>query len=122
LARPFRLRKPSEFRRVREEGRCWSSPLLVVCKLENGLSHSRFGFSVSRRIGGAVVRNRVKRRMREAVRAQRDLVAPGWDIVLIARPRIGLAMYADVELGVARLLGVAGVLAEAQARSSERME
>jgi ribonuclease P protein component len=117
LAKAQRLRKPSEFQRVREQGRCWSATLLVVCKHPNGLPISRFGFSVSRRIGKAVARNRVKRQMREAVRMQQDLVAPGWDVVWIARQPIGLAAYADIEQTVARLLGVAGLLA-----AGERME
>jgi ribonuclease P protein component len=83
----------------------------VVCKRANELSTSRFGFSVSKRVGKATARNRVKRRMREAVRMQGDLVVPGWDVVFIARPRIGMASYGDIESSVTLLLGRAGLLA-----------
>ncbi len=82
---------------------------------------SRFGFSVSKRIGKAAVRNRVKRRMREAVRLQQDLIAPGWDVVWIARHPVSRATYADIERDVARLMGVAGLLAASET-AGERME
>lgn len=62
---------------------------------------ARVGFSVSKRVGGAVVRNRVKRRLREAVRVRLTSFHPGWDIVISARPAAANADYAtlDAELG-----------------------
>ena len=87
--------------------------MLVLCKRSNGLETSRFGFVVSRRIGKAIVRNRTKRLMREAVRLQCDLVFAGWDIVLIARAGIAGADYWTVEHAVTHLLGRAGLVREA---------
>src|SRR4030042_938131 len=54
----FRLRENERFQRVRAEGRSWSHLLLVLCALPNGLEYSRFGLSVSKRVGRAVGRNR----------------------------------------------------------------
>ena len=78
-----RLTGDKRFSEIREERRAWSNRLLVLKRVPNGLDTSRFGFLVGKRIGGAVVRNRVKRRLREAVRLVP--VESGWDIVLIAR-------------------------------------
>ena len=107
LPRRYRITKSADFERVHKDGRCWSTRILVLCKHPNGLPHSRFGFSVSKRIGKAVVRNRVKRRLREAVRSLYDLVAPGWDVVLIARAGIATADWAEVVQAITELLRMA---------------
>jgi ribonuclease P protein component len=80
------LTKPEQFASVYEKGASRVTKLVVVKFVKNGLSYSRYGFSVSSRIGEAVVRNRVKRRLREIVRVLS--LEPGWDIVIIARPAI----------------------------------
>jgi ribonuclease P protein component len=107
LSRDHRLTSSGDFRRVYAQGESWSNPMLVLYKTPNGLDRSRFGFSVSRRIGSAVVRNRVKRLIREAVRLLCDMVSPGWDIVFIARKGIVGADYAQVEGAVRHLLRLA---------------
>lgn len=80
-----RLARNEDFRRVRREGRSWSAPLLVLQTFGNNLPHSRLGLVVSKRVGTAVVRNRVRRRLREAARDRWPSIKPGWDVVLIAR-------------------------------------
>lgn len=107
--RPQRLADSADFRRVREQGRCWSDPRMVLCIYPNALASLRVGYSVSKRIGGAVRRNRIKRLMRESIRAYSDLLEPGWDIVIIARQKVSLASYWDVQGSVGHLLGLAGV-------------
>ncbi len=78
--------------------------LLVLCVLPNDLPYTRFGFTVNRRIGNAVQRNRIKRRLREIMRLLQDSLQPGWDIVLIARQPIRSADYHEMETACARLL------------------
>lgn len=104
MERKYRLRLNADFKRVRRRGKSWANQLMVLCALPNELEHSRFGFAASKRIGKAVVRNRVRRRMREAVRLRRGLIADGWDVVFIARSGIGRASYAEIVQGVEDLL------------------
>ena len=104
MERKYRLRLNADFQRVRQKGKSWANQLMVLCALPNDLEHSRFGFAASKRIGKAVVRNRARRRMREAVRLRRALISDGWDLVFIARSAIRYASYAEIAQGVEHLL------------------
>jgi len=110
VQRRYRLRQPERFRQVRSAGKSWASPLLVLCALPNGLDHNRFGFSVSRRLGGAVRRNLVRRRLREIIRLQRTDMEPGWDVVIIARPLAAQADFLTLKAACMALLKRAQLL------------
>ena len=103
------LTKTEQYALVYNKGGSWASKLVVVKALPNGLTLSRYGFSVSRRVGKAVVRNRVKRLLREILRLTPLL--PGWDIIFIARPLAASADYTNLEKSVKDLLRRARVLA-----------
>jgi ribonuclease P protein component len=79
------LRRPAEFRRVYERRRSASDSWLLVYACENGLPHARLGLSVSRKVGKATHRNRLRRLYREAFRLTRDELPVGLDLVLIPR-------------------------------------
>jgi len=96
------LTKTAQYALVYDKGSSWVSDLVVMKALPNGLTLSRYGLSVSRRIGKAVVRNRVKRLLREILRLAP--LQPGWDIVFIARPLAASAEYANLEKSVKGLL------------------
>lgn len=110
LNKLYRLRKNDDFQRVRRQGQSWANKLLVLSATPNGLDHSRFGFSVSRRLGKATIRNRIKRLMREAVRRQKNHVSPGWDVVWIARQPMREADFSAVEQAVEQLFRSARLL------------
>jgi ribonuclease P protein component len=96
------ITKPGEYALVYEKGKSWVCELLVMRALPNELPLSRYGISVSKRIGKAVVRNRVKRRLREILRIVP--LKPGWDIVFIARPAAASADYAGLKRATEGLL------------------
>ena len=109
------LRKPRQYASVYNEGRAWADRLVVMKALPNRLDLSRCGISISRQVGKAVTRNRIKRRLREILRLMP--LEPGWDIILIARPKADTD-YASLKKSVAGLLGQAGLVKEAEVQKS----
>lgn len=104
MQKQHRLRKSKDFTQVRREGRSWADRLLVLIAHRTHNPTSRFGFSVSKRVGNAVVRNRVKRRLREAVRTElAPRIDDGWDFVVIARRDAADADYHRLNRSLMRL-------------------
>ncbi len=97
-----RITRPAQYATVYAKGSRQSCRLLVMRALPNGLDQSRYGLSISKRVGGAVVRNKVKRRLREILR--HAPLKPGWDVVFIARPEAASAGFASLREAVESLL------------------
>jgi len=99
-----------DFLSVRRRGRSFACPLLVLhARPTEGLP-LRLGVSVGKQFGPAVARNRFKRRIREIVRHRLDLLAPGWDLVFVARSGGKGASFAELESAAEGTLSRAGVL------------
>ena len=105
-----RLRVRTDFERVRRDGHSWRHQLLVLAARRNESSVTRVGVAAGKRVGSAVARNRAKRLMREAMRTFSPRVAPGWDLLLIARAPIAQVKTQDVAAALESLLRQAALV------------
>jgi ribonuclease P protein component len=114
----FRLTSATDFERVRREGRSHAHPLAVLIALrraeppESGPAPTRCGYAAGKGVGTAVARNRAKRLLREAVRKRAPHLAPGWDLVFMARAPLAKVRLAQAQEAVDNLLRRAHVLTD----------
>ena len=104
------LSRPQDFAAIQERGASRSHPLLIVRVVRTDLDTARFGLSIGRRVRGAVTRNRVRRRLREALRVMAPSFQPGWDVLIIARPALVEADHDALVGALQRTLVRGGVL------------
>ncbi|HTZ46056.1 MAG TPA: ribonuclease P protein component [Verrucomicrobiae bacterium] len=93
-----------DFDAVYRAGKRFSSSHFTVFVRRNELAVNRFGFSIKKALGGAVVRNRMRRRLREIVRGRRLEIAPGWDIVIHPKSSVAKAPFAAIAEDLAQML------------------
>jgi ribonuclease P protein component len=105
FVKDFRLRKSAEFQNVYTKGAKKASRSFVVFRLENGLSHSRFGLTTPRKLGKAHDRNRAKRRIREILRTSRTLIPIGYDFVVNPRRSAIERQFQELRAELIALLG-----------------
>lgn len=120
--RESRLRSSQDFQRVRRRGKRQQGQWLILAYArrptegampdtpEPPRPPTRVGFSVNKRVGSAVRRNRVKRRLREVIRRRLWNAQPGWDMIVIARPEAADVEYADLASELQDLLTRARLL------------
>ena len=101
-----------EFRRIYRKGKSAVSPQLVIYCQRNRRDHSRLGVSVSTKLGCAVVRNRVRRRIREIYRLNKAKMLPGYDLIVVARVRAVETDYQKLDRTYLRLLEQLDLLRE----------
>ncbi len=109
------LKKNNDFRRLYTKGASAATPCLVVYCRPNRRAENRLGYTVSVKLGHAVVRNRVRRRLREIVRLNDASLKQGWDIVIVARGRCVGAPYRKIEASFLDACARLGLLKEKNA-------
>jgi ribonuclease P protein component len=116
-----RLRHRRDIALVRAAGQGRRHPLAVLLYRANGKAVSRFAFSASHHVGKAVVRNRAKRLLREAVRLHVAEIQSGWDCMFIARRPTATATFLEVEDAVLRLLHRAQLLSDSPTENAPNL-
>lgn len=95
--RIYRIHRGSQYREIFNHSSKITGRYIVLLTRKNELGYSRFGIITSKKVGGAVVRNRVKRRLRALIRLYTDKIKPGCDSVIIARVRARESNYQNME-------------------------
>ena len=108
MKEPHFLTNRAQYTLVYRQGKVWANSLVVMKAMPNGLNLSRYGFSVTKKVGKAVQRNHLKRLLKEIMRMQS--LKSGWDIVFIARSVAVNADYHQLERAVTKLLARAQLL------------
>ena len=109
LTRCFSLKRNKQFRQVYRKGKSVACRELVLIYAKNRSDMVHVGFSVGKKLGNSVVRNRVKRRLREAFRPNLPLLLPGFDLIVIARDAARDAPFSSLADSLRYLLRKAGL-------------
>jgi len=114
------LTKKNQYEAVYHNGNYRAGKELIIRILPNGLDISRYGITVSRHVGKAVVRNKIKRRFREILRKIK--LQPGFDIVIVARAPAAKADYSEMKKTTENTLLRAGLLVGEYEGSSSKTD
>lgn len=106
------LKKNNDFRRLYAKGKSAATPLVVVYYRRTGNPGNRVGITVSNKIGKAVIRNRVRRRLREIYRRNEQKLRRGMDVVMVARVRSRFCSFWELEAAYLSACRSLGILAE----------
>ena len=109
MKREFRLTRSTEILRVRRLGKSYAHPLLVLYVFASTEPHTHVGVIASQAVGDAVQRNRAKRRIRACMDQVIPNIAPGWNMIVLARRQVLKAPFNDVRSALDALLNQAGV-------------
>lgn len=104
------LKNNREFRRVYSGGRSRANRLLVMYILENGTDATRFGISVSKKVGNSIVRHRLTRLIRESIRLNTDKFISGYDIVIVARTPLKGNGFKETESALLHVSKIHGII------------
>jgi len=121
LKREFRLTSSTDFERVRQTGKTFPHPLVVLVTAENQLDQVRVGIAAGRGVGNAVVRNRAKRLLRASLHPLLPDLAPGWDMVFLARRPLVRAGYEKTRAAVEQVLRKAGLFVSHRITDERRL-
>lgn len=110
------LRSVVDFQQIQSQSSSRAHPLLLLRYRRNGLERTRYGISTGRRVGSAVVRNGIRRRLRSILRVLDSDVERGFDILLVARPAAASVKQSELDAVLRQLLKRAALLSSNHAQ------
>lgn len=110
LKKSLRLTHPDDFARMRREGRVFRNPLLLLSVYPNDHQQNRYGIITNKRVGKAVDRNRVRRRIREVLRGHHPHLQAGFDVVIVANAKTPHADFHELVSVLGSLFRQSGLI------------
>ena len=119
LRKSFRVKKEKDFSAIFKKGESFANRKFVIYRLENNETHFRVGLSVSKKLGNAVTRNQIKRRIRHVLIQNSNQIVDNVDFVVIARKGVELLEYAEIEKNLLHVLRLAKIYQEGNKSEEE---
>lgn len=110
MKKDLRIRKNREYKRVYKYGKNYWNKHLILYIMKNNLEVSRVGFTVTKKIGNAVTRNKIRRQMKEIYRLNYENVKSGYDLVFIPKKNVVNMPYSKLENSMIHIMNIAGIL------------
>ena len=112
MKKRFRVKKEKDFNAIFKEGKSFANRKFVIYRLENNEQHFRVGLSVSKKLGNAVMRNQIKRRIRHILIEHKNRLVENVDFVVIARKGVEILEYAEMEKNLLHVLKLSKIYQE----------
>ena len=112
MKKRFRVKKEKDFSAIFKEGESFANRKFVIYRLENNEQHFRVGLSVSKKLGNAVMRNQIKRRIRHILIEHKNQLVENVDFVVIARKGVEILVYAEMEKNLLHVLKLSKIYQE----------
>ena len=119
MKKSFRVKREKDFKAIFKDGTSFANRKFVVYQLENQQNHFRVGLSVSKKLGNAVTRNQIKRRIRHILLSVREHLADNVDFVVIARKGVESLDYAEMEKNLLHVLKLSKIYQEGNGSEKE---
>ena len=110
MDKKHRLRSNDDFKEVYKKGKNYWNRNLVLYAMKNDLNCTRIGFSVTKKIGNSVIRNRIRRRMKEICRQNLNNIGVGYDIIFIPKKNVVDMEYRDLNNAILHILKKSNLL------------
>lgn len=106
----YRLRSNMEFKKVYKNGKNYWNRNLILYVRKNDLGYTRVGYSITKKIGNSVVRNRIRRQMKEIYRLNFDLIEDNYDLIFIPKKNVVDISYKTLESAMLHIMSLAKIL------------